>query len=133
MHEGKALISRNCEGLMGLQPTYVHAGRGFALVALTCSVHAKDVPSVSRGGLQSEHLPSSWFNLSLESLPLLGCALRHSWESLSQGWMPFKQTINHGFLAWPLTQPQKGLSPTGVRGVQSPVPALPRGDYFQSQ
>lgn len=118
---------------MGLQPTYVHAGRGFALVVLTCSVHAKGVPSVSRGGFRSERLLSSWFNLSLESLPLLGCALRHSWESSSKGWMMFQQMINRGFLALPLTQPQRGLSPTGVRGVQSLVLALPRGDYFQSQ
>ena len=47
--------------------------------------------------------------------------------------MRFKQMINRGFLALPLTQSQRGLSSAGVRGVWSPVPALPQGDYFQSR
>lgn len=102
-------------------------------MALTCSVHAEDVPSVSLGGLQREHLLSSWFDFSLGSLPLLGYGPWHSWKSSSRGWMWFKQMINRGFLALPLTQSQRGLSSTGVRGVQSPVPALPQGDYFPSR
>lgn len=118
---------------MGLQPTYVHAGRGFALVALTCSVQAEDVPSVISGCLQSDHLLSSGVDFSMGSPPLVGCALQHSWKSSSRGWMQFKQMINRGFLALPLTQSQRGLSSAGVRGGWSPVPALPRGDYFQSR
>lgn len=118
---------------MGLQPTYIHAGRGFALVALTCSARAEDVPSVSLGGLQSEHLLSSWVDVSPGSLPLVGCALQRGWKSSSGGWMWFKQMLNRGFLALPLTQSQRGLSSAGVRGVQSPVRALPQGGYFQSR
>lgn len=102
-------------------------------MALTCSVHAKDFPSVSLGGLQSGHLLSSRVDFSLGSLPLVGCALWHSWKSSSRGWMQFKQMINRGFLALPLTHSQRGLSSTGVRGIWSPVPALPQGDYFQSR
>lgn len=111
---------------MGLQPPYTLAGGSFTLVALTCLVHTGDVPSASLGGLQSEHLPSSGIDFRLGSLPLVGCAPQHSWKSSSGGWTRFKQMINRGFLALPLTQSQRGLSSAGVRGGWTPVPASPR-------
>lgn len=46
--------------------------------------------------------------------------------------MWFKQMINCGFFALPLTQSQRGLSSAVGRGAWSTVPALPQGNYFQS-
>lgn len=107
---------------MGLKPPFAQAEarlRGVNLLR-ACLGMSPPCPQVSDGNISGA--PEL---ISTQDLSLLGCALWHSWRSPSSGHTWAEQVINCGLLALPLAQPQRGLSSAGLRGVQSPVPALP--------
>lgn len=132
MHEGKALISRNCEGLMGLKPTFMQAEAWLCGVNLlrACPEMSPPCPQVSDGNISGAPGLISTRDLSPPRVRL-AAQMEISFQRANTVWAGDKLWFPH--LA-PSPVP-KGIIVCRAerRPESSPCLASPQGDYFQSR